>query len=157
MQDELIELVEQLRRNRQVALAALAEIDESEAGRAGSEGEYSPRQVVAHLAGSCRSMMRVGQRMAAGEEPRVRPDFDLNYFNQRLQEKRAHMTLEVLLEEWGAAQDELIEWMKGLMPEELEKPGDHPLAKDINLRQLLGIIVDHEQEHLALMEESRSR
>lgn len=114
----------------------------------GASEEYSPRQVVAHLVGAETSMLRMAKNWIAGHDIHIRPDFDLNFFNRRQQEKRAAQSLDELLEDWHKAQHDLIALMETVTPEDLEKRGDHPSANDTTLRNLFWIITTHEANHM---------
>jgi uncharacterized damage-inducible protein DinB len=104
---------------------------------------------VAHFAGAAKSMTVMGKSWVAGKENTLRPDFDLNFFNARQQEKRAQMTNAELLAEWRDAQRGVMAFMETLTAENLELRGEHPSAGTISLRELLQLITAHETDHMA--------
>ncbi len=111
------------------------------------EGEYSGKQILAHLAGAERGMTTLMRRMVAGEQPRLKSDFDLDLYNSRHQEKREGMTIEQLRTELAGTRQDLLSFMETLTPQDLDKHGDHPRLKDATVRQVLEIIASHELEH----------
>jgi hypothetical protein len=148
MLDELALRTRELERNRQVFRAFLAELDETAWNTPVGTENYSPRQTVAHLAGACKSMTRMGQNWIAVKDTQLRTDFDLNFFNARQQEKRAQMSNAALVEEWINAQKDLIALMETVRPEDLDKRGDHPLERNTTVRRLFEIATTHEADHI---------
>lgn len=148
MLDELRAQADELVRHRETFGAYLARLDETALTAKRADDEYSPRQSLAHLVGASLSMMQIGKRMAAGEEPRLRADFDLNFWNQRQQEKRASRDLQELLKDWRAAHAELFAFLETLTESDLVKRGEHPVVGNTDLRGLVHVIVDHEVEHM---------
>jgi hypothetical protein len=148
MLDELRVRARELERNRAIFTAFLEELDETAWTAPVGTENYSPRQTVAHLAGACKSMTRMGYNWIAAKDTIIRPDFDLNFFNARQQEKRAQMPNAALVEEWIAAQKDLIALMETVRPEDLVKRGDHPLEKNAPLRRLFEIVTTHEADHI---------
>jgi len=148
MLSELEPRAEELREHQQTFTAFLRGLNETQLNERVVEQEYSPRQTVAHLVGAETSMVRMAKNWIAQQDNRIRPDFDLNYFNQRQQEKRAQQSLDELLEDWQNAQQRLIELMETLTAEDLVKRGDHPSAPDTTLGNLFLIITNHETNHI---------
>lgn len=114
-------------------------------------GGYSPRNTVAHLAGATRSMTIMAKKWVKGESTALRPDFDLNLFNRRLQEKRADMSLQELLNELREANHEIAEFMETLTLEDLDKRGDHPAQTFMTVRELMRVVAYHEAMHTVLV------
>ncbi len=144
---ELEPLAGDLERNRRLLDQTVDGLTEEQMNRPVSEGHYSGKQILAHLAGAERGMTALMRRMAAGEQPRLKPDYDNNYYNARQQDKRAGMTIEQLRTELAATRQDLLAFMETLTPADLEKRGDHPLYKDATVLQVLEIIPAHELEH----------
>lgn len=114
-------------------------------------GGYSPRNTVAHLAGATRSMTVMAKKWVKGESTTIRPDFDLNFFNQRQQEKRADKSLEELLNELREANHDIAEFMETLTLEDLDKRGDHPSQTFMTVRELIRVVAYHEAMHTVLV------
>jgi hypothetical protein len=148
---EINSLAEELSDNRRLMAQVLDRLREEEKDRQPREGEYSPRQVLAHLAGAERGMTRLMQLMAAGEKPRLKPDYDNDYYNLRQQEKRAKMSVADLAKELEVARRDLLAFMETLKPEDLEKVGGHPTASETNVLGVLKILQTHERDHIEEM------
>lgn len=148
MLDELQTFAAQLAQHREIFAGYLAHLDEAGLNARRTGEEYSPRQTLGHLVGACVSMTQIARKIAAGENPQLRPDFDLNFFNRRQQEKRANRTREELFQDWQAAHSELEAFMERLAEADLVKRGQHPVVGDTDLRGLIHVIVEHEVEHI---------
>lgn len=132
-------------------------LDEQELITKDDNSSWSPRNTVAHLIGAELSMLRMAKNWIAGVETKANPEFDLNFFNRRQQEKRTGQSLDELLEDWGKAQKALIELMETVKAEDLVKRGDHPRAADTTLANLFVIITTHEAEHLGEVMDAHSQ
>lgn len=138
----------ELERNQANFRAFLEALDDAQWQTIVGDEGYSVRQTVAHLCGADKSMLRMAQNWLAGKNNTLRPDFDLNLFNARQQEKRAQAANAALLQEWIDAQQELLAFMETLQPQDLDVQGEHPTAKNTTLRQLFLIITSHEAQHI---------
>ncbi len=145
---ELEPRAQELRANHESFIRFLRGLTEAQLNQVGASEEYSPKQVVAHFVGAETSMLRMAQNWIAERDNRQNPDFDLNFFNRRQQEKRAGQSLDELLSDWQTAQRRFIELMDKLTPEDLDKRGDHPRAANTTLRNLFLIVTTHEREHI---------
>lgn len=145
---ELEPRVQELNAHREAFTTFLRGLDDTELVTKDDNSSWSPRNTVAHLIGAELSMVRMAKNWIAGVETKANPDFDLNFFNRRQQEKRAGQSLDELLDDWGKAQNAIIELMETVTPEDLGKRGDHPRAANTTLANLFVIITTHEAEHL---------
>jgi hypothetical protein len=145
---ELEPLVRALEDNRRMMAQVLDQLRDEEKDRAPREGEYSVRQVLAHLAGAERGMTRLMRLMAAGEKPRLKPDYDNDYYNAHQQEKRAKMSVVDLSAELEEARGDLLGFMETLKPEDLRKVGEHPTVGDTNVLAVLKTLQAHERAHI---------
>ncbi len=152
MLPELEPLAADLSRNLEYLDRIIARLSDEEMSRSPREGEYSGRQILAHLAGADRGMTNLMRRMAAGEQPRLKADYNNDYYNARQQEKRANMTVPELRAELDDAHKELLAFMETLRPEDLDKRGDHPLFQDATVRKVLEILAQHERDHTKELE-----
>jgi hypothetical protein len=114
-------------------------------------GGWSPRGVVAHLAGATKSMTLSGRRWVKGDSPKLPADFDLDYFNKRQYEKRADMSLDALLEEWHGSHRDLKAFLESLTVGDLDKRGDHPAQTEMTVRELMRVITFHEAMHIVFI------
>ncbi len=151
MLPELVSLAQELAENRRFLDTTLARLRVEEMNLAPSEGEYSPRQVLAHLAGAERGMTRLMQLMAKGEHPRLKPDYNNDYYNSRQQEKRALMSVAQLRAELEETRSDLLALMENLHAEDLEKRGEHPTAGESTVLGVLRTLQAHERDHLVAM------
>ncbi|MGB8646243.1 MAG: DinB family protein [Anaerolineae bacterium] len=149
---ELEPLCVELSRNREYLDRVVGQLTEQELAKPPREGEYSGRQTLAHLAGAERGMTALMRRMASGEQPRLKADYNNDYYNARQQEKRANMTVAQLQAELDESRKDLLAFIETLRPEDLDKQGDHPLYRDTNVRQVLQILQKHERDHAQEMD-----
>ncbi len=137
-----------LAENRRLLDGLVNSLSDAEMNRPPREGEYSGRQVIAHLAGADRGMTRLVQDMAADKSPRPSPDYDNDYYNARQQQKRAGRSVQELCAELDESHRELLALMETLKPEDLEKQGEHPIAGQATLFEVLEILAAHERGHI---------
>lgn len=149
MLDELQPRAAELNAHYETFAAFLSKLDDAQWNQAVGAEQYTARQTVAHFAGAAKSMTVMGKNWVAGKDNTLRPDFDLNFFNARQQEKRAQMTHAELLAEWRDAQRGAVAFMETVTAENLDLRGDHPSAGNISLRELLYVIAAHEADHMA--------
>ncbi len=138
-----------LAENRRLLDGYIQTLTDEEMRRSPGEGLYSGREVIAHLAGANRGMTRLMQQMAAGQQPRLKADYNNDYYNLRQQEKRAGMSVDQLLAELDETHRDLLTLIEMLRPEDLDKRGDHPTLGDATVLQVLQVITTHEQDHIS--------
>ncbi len=148
MLSQLETLAQHLDRNRFLLDGYVKPLHEDELNRAPQEGEYSGRQVIAHLAGANRGMTRLMQQMVAGANPRLKANYDNDYYNSRQQEKRAGMSVPELLREFDETHRDLATFMESLREEDLAQRGEHPLVGDATVLQVLETLSAHERTHI---------
>ncbi len=115
---------------------------------ASSEGAWTVRQVLAHLAAAEPGMLGTGQRMLTGEA-KLGPGFSLDVWNQRQVAKRKDQTPADLLNDLAASRQQLLAWLDGLAETELDKSGQHARGDIITVEQLCFRIGEHEAQHAA--------
>lgn len=113
-----------------------------------SEGAWTVRQALAHLAGAEAGQLAIGQRMLTGEA-KLREDWNLDFWNRRQVEKRQDRTPKQLLDDLATSRRELLEWIEGLSEADFEKSGQHGRGDVITVEQLCFRIGQHEAEHTA--------
>ena len=109
--------------------------------------EWSVRDEIAHLAGANRGMFGIAQKMAAGEDPQLRPDYDNDFYNARQVAKRKGKSLAELRQEIEGAHGELMGFLDALTQAQLDLMGQHPIYGHVKLKELLVIIYSHEITH----------
>ncbi len=148
MLTELQPIARDLEQNRQLLDRVMGPMSEEEMAQTPREGLYSGREVLAHLAGANRGMTRLMQRMAAGETPRLKADYNNDYYNARQQEKRAGLSVPELTAELDETHRELLAFMETLTPEDLVKRGEHPALGESTVLEVLQLLRTHELTHL---------
>jgi len=148
MLPELQPHADKLLHNRARLDGILAALSDSEWNAPRGAEHYTARETVAHLSGGGKSMLLMAQNWVKGETTTLRPDFDLDRFNARQQEKRLSASNADLVSEWHGAQDAVIAYMETIGTNELDKRGQHPVEGDITVRQIFGVIAEHEAQHI---------
>lgn len=96
-------------------------------------------------------MTRLVLLMVAGEEPRLKADYDNDYYNARQQEKRANMSVAELRAELEKTRSDLLEFIESLEAEDLGKVGEHPIIGKTNVLGVLKQLQTHERDHIVEM------
>jgi len=109
--------------------------------------EWSIKDQVAHLIGAKRGMTRMAQRFAAGEDPQLPSDYNNDYYNARQVAKRKSISFADVRAELDEAHKELLGFLETVTPQQLDLRGEHPLAGEIPLKELLVVIYSHEMQH----------
>jgi uncharacterized damage-inducible protein DinB len=148
MLPELEPIADDLRRNREALWTTVDALSDAEMKLEPGAGQYAGRQVLAHLAGAERGMTRLMEQMAAGAQPKLRPDYNNDYFNARQQEKRAQMSVAELRAELEGTRRDLLAFMERLRPEDLSKGGEHPIDGVSTVLGVLQILRTHERDHV---------
>lgn len=109
--------------------------------------DWSVKDAIAHLIGAKRGMTRMAQRFVAGENPQLPEDYNNDYYNARQVAKRKALSFAELRAELDAAHQELLAFLESVTPQQLELRGEHPIAGEIPLKDLLVVIYSHETSH----------
>ncbi|MGE5139866.1 MAG: DinB family protein, partial [Rudaea sp.] len=91
------------------------------------------------------------RRMVTGENPRLKPDYNNDYYNARQQEKRANLTVDQLRAELIETRADLLSFMESLRERDLLKQGQHPVAGDTTVIGVLRILQEHERGHIEIL------
>lgn len=108
---------------------------------------WNVKDVIAHLAGAERGMLRIAQASARGEDPQLPEGYDNDVFNARQVAKRKEQSLVQVLEEIKGVHNEMSALLDSITAEQLTRMGEHPLAGEIALKDLLVVIYSHEVTH----------
>jgi hypothetical protein len=111
-------------------------------------GQWTARDVLAHLADSERGQLGQVKRLVAGEQT-VPPDFDLNRWNKRVVQKRAGQSPGELLGEIRAAYAALLGLLEGLDDADLDKVGRHARGDPLSAEGYFRRIAEHRAQHAA--------
>ncbi len=147
MLTELVPLVEKLRATRAALDCALDSVSDEQATQRTLYADWTIKRVVAHLIGAERGMTRLAQRFAAGENPTLPADYNNDVYNARQVAKREALSFAQARAELAASRRDLIAFLETLTPAQLELRGEHPVAGNISLNELLGVIAHHEAQH----------
>ena len=149
MLPELDKITQDLDADWRTLTDTLDQLSEDELSRSPGDGQYSGREMLAHLAGAERGLTRLLELMAAGEFPRLRPDYNNDFYNARQQEKRAKLSTNDLRAELQDLRAKLLAFMETLRAEDLPKHGEHPTQGILTVRGVLESLQQHEHNHIA--------
>lgn len=136
-------LIDELASSQQLVTAMIRLSADDHSARIGA---WSLRDVAAHLAASEREAFEPRiHAMAAGEHP----VFDL-YTNDETDFSGVH--LEEALEEWTATRERLLDFVRGLSPDERARTAVHDKYGDITIDRYLEIALEHDRDHLKGLE-----
>lgn len=144
---ELVPIADKLNEERRILNRSLDGLAEEDAKRIPVTPEWSVRDEVAHLAGAERGMLGMAQRISRGENPQLPEGYDNDTFNARQVAKRKEQTLAQIREELAASRGELLSLLESVRADQLALCGEHPLAGDVSLRDLMVVIYSHEMTH----------
>ena len=111
-----------------------------------TEGGWTVKQSLLHLAISETGQIKTGKAIAAGQ-PTVPDDFDLNRYNNRQLEKNKDKQLPEILSGMAESRQQLLAYLDEVTADELDKRGRHGRGDVISLEQLFHRIGEHEAEH----------
>ena len=109
--------------------------------------QWNVKDVLAHLAGAERGMLRIAQASARGEDPQLPDGYNNDVFNARQVAKRKGQSLAQVLEEIKGVHNEMAALLNSITAEQLTRMGEHPLEGEIALKDLLVVIYSHEVTH----------
>lgn len=124
----------------------VAGIPETRLPRSLAQGEWSVREILAHLANAERDHRRVAQAILTGT-PLELPNFDLDRWNQAGVARRADQDVRAILDDLEAEHRETIAFAATLSPGDLEKQGYHPALGEITVGKLLRVVGLHQRMH----------
>lgn len=125
----------------------LDQLNEDQAATLMITPEWSVKDQVAHLIGAKRGMTRLAQRFAAGEDPQLPGDYNNDVYNARQVAKRKAMSFADVRAELDAAHQDLLAYLDSITSQQLDLRGEHPIAGEIPLKDLLVVIYNHETSH----------
>jgi uncharacterized protein (TIGR03083 family) len=147
MLKELESIANKLTEARVVLAQTLDPLTEEQAAQVMVTPEWSVKDVIAHLAGAERGMLGIAQRMARGEDPQLRPDYNNDTYNARQVAKRKGRSLADLRAELDGTRADMLSYLESLTPVQVDFLGQHPLAGEVTLKELLVIIYSHATTH----------
>jgi hypothetical protein len=147
MLKELEPIADKLRESHRILGRTLDAMTEEQAAHIKVTPEWAIKDVVAHLAGSEKGLVDIARRMADSQDPQLPPDFSNDANNARMVAKRKDETLAQVRGELDAIHAGLLSLLESITLRQLTLMGQHPLAGEVTLKDLLVIIYSHEMSH----------
>ncbi len=104
------------------------------------------RNVMAHFVTSERRLLKLFESIRVGGEG-TPPDFSIDRYNAKQQEKTKDLTPAELLEQYRQVRAETVQWVSGLSDEDLNVRGRHPFLGESDLREMVKMFYLHNQTH----------
>lgn len=147
------EFLKRYRDGHRAVLAALEGITDDELDRTAAPGEWTPREIVHHLADSeMTSAIRLRKLLA--EDHPVIYGYDEKQFAQRLTHDRP---IEASLDALRAARSTTAELVERLSDADLERTGWHTESGPYGVRMWLAIYAAHAHDHADQIRRARGR
>jgi hypothetical protein len=141
-------LNDHLRETRERLLAVVAQLQPVDWEKAvqSTEGDWTAKQALLHIADAETGQIRIGRAIAAGE-PTVPDDFDPNRYNNRQVEKNKDRQLGDILAGMTESREELLTFLADVPEAALDKRGRHPRGDVLSLEELFYRVGEHEADH----------
>ncbi len=156
MLKELEPIASKLKEERGVLWRALDALTEEQATTLKVNDGWTIKDAIAHLAGAERGMTRIAQGMASNTDPQLPEGYNNDEYNARQVAKRQALPLAEIRNELDDSRNGLMALLEGLTAKQLELCGEHPLAGETALKDLLVIIYNHEVAHCKEITEARA-
>ena len=105
------------------------------------------RNVLAHLVTSEQGFLRLFESVRNGGDG-VPEDFSIDRYNAGQQDRMKGLSPEVLIGEFLETRSETCRWVAAQSASELEKEGRHPFLGTVSLREMIKMVIVHNQIHL---------
>lgn len=136
---------QQMEEARRLLMEAVAAIDAETAIASTENPNWRVRDILAHVAGAERGLLRTAERFLIGGE--LPPGFSLDIWNQRQVEKRQQAEIAELTAELAASREEAWAMLDRLTEDEINVPGLHPAGLRTTVAGLFLTIAYHELDH----------
>jgi uncharacterized damage-inducible protein DinB len=147
MSERIQQHIERLKQARELLLDRLARIGERAEERIYSDGaQWTLRQLAIHLMISDKGHLAMVQGIASGNEI-IKPDYDIERFNQRSVEKNAAVTVEEALQSLRDTHAALVAWLGTIEDSVLDKEGLHASLQVMTIDRILKVIAWHDGTH----------
>lgn len=144
-EDRKASIRQELEEARRLLIEAVAAIDDEAAVASTENPQWRVRDILAHLAGAERGLLRTVERFLAGGD--LPPGFSLDLWNQRQVEKRQQAGVADLVAELTASRDESWAMLDRLSDSEMDAGGLHPAGFSTSVAGLFLTIANHELDH----------
>jgi uncharacterized damage-inducible protein DinB len=108
---------------------------------------WNVRQILAHFVATERALTQLMNNVIEGGSG-VPAYFEIDAFNEREVEALDKVEIPILLDDFQRARSEIIGWVRGLGPEDLDRTGLHPWFGETELRKMLKLVYRHNMIHL---------
>jgi uncharacterized protein (TIGR03083 family) len=147
-------LAGQMHDARQRLLQSFEGLSEADMLRGGVCGEWSVRDLLAHLAAWDRSTTDMYRSMLMGERP---PFLDLDdagieRFNAQSHEETANASLDEVIAELHASREEMLQLLREVDNEKLFAPAPGDEHSELAIAACIRVTVDHDEEHAEMIE-----
>ena len=147
MLKELESMASKLSETRTMLSRALDPLTEEQATKVMINPDWSVRDEVAHLVSSERGMTGMAKRFATNENPQLPKDYNNDVYNARQIAKRKAMSFTEVRAELDGSRKDLLAFLETITPPQLDYRGEHPIAGQISLKELLVVLYNHETAH----------
>ncbi len=117
---------------------------------ADGEAGWTVKDNVLHLSISEPGLISLAQRALRGE-PLRRPDFDLDYYNQRQVAKYREKTPDEIIADLDAARTATLAFLETLSDDDLDKEAEDKYFGRITVEYLIRRIATHDRHHLEVI------
>ncbi len=125
--------------------------------RPGVCGDWSARDVLAHLAAWDRETTRTYRTMVAGERPHFLDlsDEEIQEFNAQNHAATKDLSLDEVLAELAASREEMLEVLRETGNAQLFAPAPGDEHADLSIAACINVTISHDEEHAEMIENWR--
>ncbi len=145
MSERKAQIRRQMEEARQLLLEAVAAIDDETAIASTENPQWRVRDILSHLAGAERGLLRTVDRFLGGGE--LPAGFSLDTWNQRQVEKRQPLSVAELAAELKGSREEAWALLDRLHDSDLDVRGLHPAGLQTTVAGIFLTIAYHELDH----------
>jgi hypothetical protein len=141
-------IIERLKTERRRLEQNLALLSQEEMLIPGVVGEWSVKDVLAHLADWEEHFTGWVEASRKGGKPDLEPGLtwkEIDIFNQRIFERHRHQTLDEVMDYFHTVHEQFMRFVEGLSEEELLTPGYYKLTGRSSLYSWLGAYASHDK------------
>ncbi len=114
---------------------------------------WTIRNVLSHFVTAERALVKLFEQIRQGGAGAA-DDFSIDRYNAAMQERTKELTPQELLEQYKQVRANSIEWVSGLMENELEIVGRHPFLNMTTIREMIKLLYIHNLDHYRDMKKS---
>jgi hypothetical protein len=148
MTETIASLIERLNIEREKTVAFFSALTANQWNQTIYTGDspWTPRNILAHTISAEGEFLRLFRDVQAGGAG-APLGFFADEFNAAEQERLGSLSQQELLSEFLRHRAEMIEWVRGLSTDDLEKTGRHPVLGDIPLWEMIKALTLHAHLH----------